>query len=138
MQHDAEPARLLRNGFLTVRNFLIFGTCADTTAVGIYVNSYFALQQSTIDTGNIQCANIGIRNVSSAGANTIIKNVVGGSVVGASPTLSRPTPEARRAITCGTMRARAAGLMLFTIAGAAAPAPTRRVGSPTGGMTQFC
>ncbi|MCK1460647.1 hypothetical protein IVB34_20305 [Bradyrhizobium sp. 2] len=73
--------------FLTFRNFLIFGTCADTTAVGIHVNSYFALQQSTIDTGNIQCANIGIRNVSSAGANTIIKNVVGGSVVGASPTL---------------------------------------------------
>lgn len=73
--------------FLTVRNFLIFGTCADATAVGIHVNSYFALQQSTIDTGNLQCVNIGIRNVSSAGANTIVKNVVGGSIVGTNPTL---------------------------------------------------
>lgn len=70
---------------LTFRNFQIFGNCADLTAEGIHINSYFALQQSTIGPGNIQCANIAIRSVFSAGPNTTISNVAAGSVVGVNP-----------------------------------------------------
>lgn len=73
------------NDVFLIQQFQIFGTCGDTTAEGIRINSLNAAQLSRIEMGNIQCVNIGV-NVINMNDNLVLANMAVGSPFGTSPT----------------------------------------------------